>query len=116
MKKILFIMNITNQITNFAIPSIVAAQEMGYEFHLAANCSNFTDDASKYHIKIHHIDIDRNPYNFKQNRKAYRQMLSLINDEKFDAIHCCFLQVLFAESCKLKIQNVALWKIHSFAS
>lgn len=28
----------------------------------------------------------------------------------------CFLQVLFAESCKLKIQNVALWKIHSFAS
>ncbi|MEO1814643.1 MAG: glycosyltransferase family 4 protein [Acetobacterium sp.] len=88
MKKLLFIMNVTNQITNFAIPSIVAAQEMGYEFHLAANCSNFKDDASKYHIKIHHIDIDRNPYNFRQNRKAYRQMLSLMNDEKFDAIHC----------------------------
>jgi type III restriction enzyme len=32
------------------------------------------------------------------------------------SINTCFLQVLFAESCKLKIQNVALWKIHSFAS
>jgi hypothetical protein len=27
----------------------------------------------------------------------------------------CFLQVLFAESCKLKMQNVALCIFHSFA-
>jgi hypothetical protein len=33
-----------------------------------------------------------------------------------DMLWDCFLQELFAESCKLKIQNVALWKIHSFAS
>ena len=42
-----------------------------------------------------------------QHIKEKRQKIGLL---------VCFLQVLFAESCKLKIQNVALWKIHSFAS
>ncbi|MBC3805603.1 glycosyltransferase [Acetobacterium fimetarium] len=39
-------------------------------------------------IITHHIDLDRNPYNFKQNRIAYKQMLNLIREEKFDVIHC----------------------------
>ena len=32
-----------------------------------------------------------------------------------DSVLMCFLQVLFAESCKLKMQNVALCIFHSFA-
>lgn len=87
MKKILFISNISNRITNFAIPSIIAGQSLGYEFHMAANYYNFTDDPSKYNVKIHHIDIERNPFNIK-NIKAYKQMLHLIKKEKFDVIHC----------------------------
>ncbi|MBU5294098.1 glycosyltransferase family 4 protein [Anaerosalibacter bizertensis] len=87
MKKILFISNISNRITNFAIPSIVAGQSLGYDFHMAANYSNFTDDASKYNLTIHHIDIKRNPFNIK-NIKAYKQMLDLIKKEEFDVIHC----------------------------
>lgn len=54
---------------------------------MAANYSNFTDDASKYNVTIHHIDIKRNPFNIK-NIKAYKQMLNLIKKEKFDVIHC----------------------------
>ncbi len=87
MKKILFISNVSNRITNFAIPSIVAGQSLEYDFHMAANYSNFTDDASKYNVTIHHIDIKRNPFNIK-NIKAYKQMLDLIKKEKFDVIHC----------------------------
>ncbi|BCB40345.1 glycosyltransferase family 4 protein [Bacillus cereus] len=87
MKKILFISNITNRITNFSLPSIVASQSLGYEFHLAANCSNFKDDASKHNVIVHHVDLDRNPFSFK-NIKAYKQMLALIKEEKFDVIHC----------------------------
>ena len=87
MGKILFISNISNKITNFDIQSMIAGQGLGYEFHMAANYSNFRDDISKYNVKIHHIDIKRNPFNIK-NIKAYKQMLDLIKKEKFDVIHC----------------------------
>ncbi|MBC3805620.1 hypothetical protein GH808_14515 [Acetobacterium fimetarium] len=50
MRKILFISNITNYVSNFSIPSILAAQKLGYEFHLAANLAGFNDDESKYNI------------------------------------------------------------------
>lgn len=87
MKKMLFISNGGKKITNFSIPSIMAAQKLGYEFHMAANFSKFEDDASKYNVKIHHIDLDRNPLNLK-NIRAYKQMLYLIKKEKFEVIHC----------------------------
>lgn len=87
MKKILFISNISNKITNFSLPSIYAAKNLGYEFHMAANYSNFNDDPEKYGVKLHHIDLDRNPFS-KQNITAYNQMLELIEKEKFDVIHC----------------------------
>lgn len=87
MKKILFISNISRKITNFSIPSIKAAQSLGYDFHMAANYSEFNDDESKYDVKIHHIDLARNPFDFK-NIKAYKQMIDLINNENIDVIHC----------------------------
>jgi glycosyltransferase involved in cell wall biosynthesis len=87
MKKILFISNISNRITNFSIPSIIAGQSLGYEFHMAANYSEFKDDASKYNVAIHHIDLDRNPLSFK-NIRAYKQLTALIEEKQFDVIHC----------------------------
>jgi lipopolysaccharide/colanic/teichoic acid biosynthesis glycosyltransferase len=87
MKKVLFISNISNKITNFSLPSIYAAKNIGYEFHMAANYSNFEDNAEKYDVKLHHIDLDRNPFS-KQNITAYKQMLDLIEKERFDVIHC----------------------------
>jgi len=87
MKKMLFISNISKRITNFSIPSIIAGQRLGYDFHMAANYSGFKDDASKYNVTIHHIDLARNPFSLK-NVRAYIQMLDLIKKEKFNVIHC----------------------------
>ncbi|WP_283153411.1 glycosyltransferase family 4 protein [Guptibacillus hwajinpoensis] len=87
MKKMLFIGNITNRITNVAIPSIEAAQKLGYEFHMAANFNGFVDDASIYDVKLHHIDLVRNPLSIK-NLRAVKQMLALIEKEQYDVIHC----------------------------
>lgn len=87
MKKILFISNITNRITNFAIPSIIAGQQLGYDFHMAANFSGFTDDASKYNVMLHHIDLVRNPFSW-ENIMAYKQMIELLKKERYDVIHC----------------------------
>lgn len=87
MKKMLFISNITRKITNFTIPSIEACKSMNYEFHLASNCSGFIDDESKYNVMLHHININRNPFSIK-NIKAYKELINLIRQEKFDVIHC----------------------------
>ena len=77
MKKLLFISNIAGKkISNFSIASIYASKELGYKFHYAANLNKSTlkqieNDEKKYNIKIHHIDIKRNPFNIK-NIKAQR--------------------------------------------
>jgi glycosyltransferase involved in cell wall biosynthesis len=86
-KSFLFISNISNRITNFTLPSIIASQNLGYNFHFAANCTHFKDDPEKYGITIHHVDIARNPFNPK-NIVAYFQLLKLIRKERIDVIHC----------------------------
>lgn len=91
--KLLFISNIGGKsLGNFSKSSILAAKELGIEFHIAANWSNASvkllrEDEKRYGIKVHHIDFIRNPFHPK-NVRAVKQLLSLINEEKFDAIHC----------------------------
>ncbi len=87
MKKLLFISNFPRKINNFVIPSIKASEHLGYEFHYAANMKFFKDDAEKYKIKLHHIDLARFPFKLG-NIKAYRQLNKLLCEERFDAIHC----------------------------
>lgn len=87
MKKILFVSNISKKLTNFSIPSIEAAKEVGYDFHMAANLKDFKEINKSHEIKLHHLDISRNPFNIK-NFKAYKQMNNLLKKENFDAIHC----------------------------
>ena len=91
--KLLYILNTTNRVNNFSYSSMIAAQELGIEFHIAGNWtgySNFSDkrsDEKKYGIKIHQIDFIRAPYD-PRNIKAYRQVVELIKREKYDMIHC----------------------------
>lgn len=87
MKKFLFISNISNGITNFALPSILAAQKMGYEVHLAADYTNFSGNPDDYNVTLHQIDLHRFPLHPK-NIKAYRQMIRLMKTEGFDTVHC----------------------------
>lgn len=87
MKKALLISNLAIKFTNFIVPPIEILQELGYEVHTCANYSNFKDDKSKYNVIMHHIDFERNPFNIK-NIKAYKQLLKLMREEKFDLVHC----------------------------
>lgn len=87
MRKILFISNISRKITNFSIPSIYAAKELNFEFHMAANYSEFDDNTTKYDVHLHHVDIDRNPFSLK-NYRAYKQLMMIIEENKIDFIHC----------------------------
>ena len=87
MKKALLISNLARKFTNFIVPSIEVLQDLGYEVHTCANYSNFNDDKSKYDVTMYHIDFERNPFNFK-NIKAYKQLMKLMEEEKFDLVHC----------------------------
>lgn len=91
--KMLYILNTTNRVNNFSYSSMIAAQELGIEFHIAGNWTGYSNladkraDEKKYGIKIHQIDFIRTPYD-PRNIKAYRQVVELIKREKFDVIHC----------------------------
>lgn len=115
MKKVLLISNLATKFTNFIIPPIEILQKLDYEVHTCANYSNFTDDKSKYNIKMHQIDFERNPFNIK-NIKAYRQLLKLMKEEKFDLVHCNTpIGGLLGRICakKLKVPKV-IYTAHGF--
>lgn len=120
MKKLLFISNIGKRVGSFSVASIAAAKKSGFEFYYAANWNAATaeqmaEDENKYGIKLVHIDLDRSPYSTK-NYKAYRQLISLINSENIDYIHCNtpvggLLGRLVGEKCHVK---KIIYQAHGF--
>ena len=77
--KMLYILNTTNRVNNFSYSSMIAAQELGIEFHIAGNWTGYNNpadksaDEKKYGIRIHQIDFIRTPYD-PRNIKSYRQV------------------------------------------
>lgn len=92
MKKILYILNLANRVGSVAEASIYAAQELGYEFHLAGNWGYETEedrivDEKKYGIRIFQVDFIRCPYDMR-NFKAYRQIVNIMKNGQYDIVHC----------------------------
>lgn len=90
--KLLYILNIANRVNNFSYSSMVAAQRLGIDFHIAGNWGYKSDeerivDEKKYGIHIYQIDFCRAPYDLK-NIKAYKQLCEIHEKENFDVIHC----------------------------
>ena len=118
--KMLYILNVANRVNNFSYTSMMAAQECGFEFHIAGNWSykngeELMADEKKYGIRIHQIDFVRKPYSFK-NYKAYKQLLELCKKEKYDAIHCNtpiggLLGRIVGSKCKVK---TIIYQAHGF--
>lgn len=91
--KMLYIKHRSGKImNNFAISAILAAKELGIDFTIANNMSmaekgHFEKVCEQYGIKMVHIDFDRNPLG-KNNLKARKQLLALMEREKYDIVHC----------------------------
>lgn len=92
--KLLYILNIAPKegIFNFSIASQLAAQELGMEYHIVGNFDKTPiqtreECEKKYGIKIHHIDLIRNPFDIR-NIKALKQLIQLIKKEEFNVLHC----------------------------
>ena len=89
MKKLLFISNICRGVGNVHIVSATASENVGYEFHLAANFTNLSKDMEeKYpNIYFHHIDFIRFPFH-PGNIRAYFELNELIREIRPEVIHC----------------------------
>lgn len=120
MKKMLYILNIANRVNNFSYTSMKAAQELGYEYHIAGNWSYANDqeriaDEKKYGIHIYQIDFIRTPYH-PGNIKAYKQLKEIVEREQFDVIHCNtpiggIVGRLVGKSCKVP---KVIYQAHGF--
>lgn len=77
---------------NFAISAILAARELGFDFTIANNMSlaepgHFEQVCAQYGIKMVDIPFSRNPLS-PDNIKAGKQLLALMQKERYDIVHC----------------------------
>lgn len=83
MKKILFSATITDHFYYFHLPYLKLFHDMGWEVHVASH-----GDRKLPYCDVHHeIPISRSPFS-KSNIKAYKELKKVIDDNKFDIIHC----------------------------
>lgn len=91
--KLLYITSLSGRrINGFMCSAILAARELNIDFTMACNtegadAEGYAADCAHYGIKVEQIDFTRDPLS-GQNKNAYRQLLALIQREKFDAVHC----------------------------
>ena len=99
MKKVLIVASVVSFIEWFNKENIVFLKNvLGCEVHIACNF-DYMDDTDEERTKkylnkissegvvLHNIHFTRSPLN-KANIKAFRQLKELINNNKFDLIHC----------------------------
>lgn len=119
-KKLLYILNVAKRVNNFSYTSMIAAQQLGVEFHIAGNWSYASEeermaDERQYGIKIHQIDFIRTPCH-PGNKKAYDQLKSLMQRENYDVIHCNtpiggVLGRILGKQCGIK---KIIYQVHGF--
>ena len=90
--KLLYILNVANRLNNFSYSSMMAAMNLGFDFHIAGNWGYATrlereEDEKRWGVKIHQIDFFRNPLH-SDNFRAIGQLDHLLKSERFDIIHC----------------------------
>lgn len=82
-KKVLFTATVDSHILQFHIPYLKMFKDMGYETYVATN----GDEAIPYCDKKYKISFERSPFKLN-NLKAIKQLKKVVEEEKFDIIHC----------------------------
>lgn len=92
-KKALLVTTISGFVPQFEMNNVRILQNMGYEVHYAANYNTpvYTDNNERLDgtgIVRHQVNFVRSPFSFVKNIKAYRQLRKVMNQEKYDLLHC----------------------------
>lgn len=114
MKKVLFVATITKHINAFHIPYLKWFKEQGYEVHVASKGNEPIEYCDK------HFDIPFERFPLKaQNIKAYKQLKNIINENKYEIIHCHtpvggVLTRLAARKARKKYNTKVIYTAHGF--
>ncbi len=93
MKRFLYVTHLSGRrISRIWLSAFRAAQQEGYEVHLACNAKEadarlWAEDCAGLRIIFHQIDFGRNPFDIN-NIRAGQQLYALMKDVRFDAVHC----------------------------
>lgn len=114
MKKVLFVATVTKHINTFHIPYLKWFKEQGYEVHVASK----GNENIEYCDKHFEIPFERFPLK-KQNIKAYEQLKKIINENKYEIIHCHtpvggVLTRLAARKARKKYNTKVIYTAHGF--
>lgn len=114
MKKVLFVATITKHINAFHIPYLKWFKKQGYEVHVASKGNEPIEYCDK------HFDIPFERFPLKaQNIKAYKQLKNIINENKYEIIHCHtpvggVLTRLAARKARKKYNTKVIYTAHGF--
>ncbi|MBQ7798409.1 MAG: glycosyltransferase family 4 protein [Clostridia bacterium] len=88
-KKIMMITTTDNMIWQFLIPHIKYLQNQGNVVECVCSKTGFWFDElrDKFGFTMHEIDFKRSPFKLK-NIKAYKQLVLLQKQQKFDLVYC----------------------------
>ncbi|APC49620.1 hypothetical protein BME96_16100 [Virgibacillus halodenitrificans] len=81
--KILYVANVHRHFNAFHLPYLKWLKDQGCIVHVAAN----GDEIVPYVDKQFNIKVQRSPYKL-QNIVAYKELKSIIDNQKYDLIHC----------------------------
>ena len=92
MKKALLVTRVSGFVPQFEMNNVKILQKMGYEVHYATDLNTvvYGHDNKRLEgtgIILHQIDFVRSPFS-REVKKAYGQLKELMENEKFDLIHC----------------------------
>ena len=83
-RKVLFVATQDSFIELFQLPAIKMLKDRGYEVHAATD----TDKPIEYCDKKIKIPIKRNPFAFRDNLAAVRELRDVIENEGYEIVHC----------------------------
>lgn len=89
MKKVLLVATVQSHICQFHLPLIDMLHEEGYEVHVAAKNNLPQKKGLKLDNadKVFDVSFERSPFN-KKNIQAYKELKEIIEENKYDIIHC----------------------------
>lgn len=93
MKNVLIITTISGFVPQFEMNDVKLLQENGYTVHYASDFENSVYNINQKELeergmRLHHIDIQKSPFRFKDNRRAFRQLIKIIDEEEISLVHC----------------------------
>ncbi len=93
MKRALIVTTVSGFVPQFEMNNVHILQSLGYEVHYAANFNTpvYGSDNSRLDntgIIQHQIDFVRSPIFLGKNVKAFKQLKKLMNETKYDLVHC----------------------------